>query len=93
MQVDGQGRDIFKDPATGAGKRSAKGRLAVLGGMDGSMALVQQATTDQEASSRLCTVFDDGRFLGTPRALTGVRAQLRESWDLWVNTAVRRGAA
>lgn len=80
VQVDGEGRDIFKDPVTGAGKRSARGRLAVLGGMDGSMELVQQARPDQEANSRLHTVFDDGQFVGEAASLADVRAQLRASW-------------
>lgn len=80
VQVDGRGLDIFKDPITGAGKKSAKGRLAILGGMDGSMALVQQATADQEASSRMTTVFEDGRFVGTQPSFADVRAELRASW-------------
>ncbi|GAB5895420.1 nicotinate phosphoribosyltransferase [Mycolicibacterium mageritense] len=81
VQVDGQGRDIFKDPVTDSGtKRSARGRLAVLGGMDGSLALVQQATADQEANSRLRTVFEDGVFLSVPVTFAGVRAELRASW-------------
>ncbi|WP_084182438.1 nicotinate phosphoribosyltransferase [Mycolicibacterium austroafricanum] len=87
VQVDGQGRDIFKDPATGAGKRSAKGRLAVLGGMDGSLALVQQASADQEANSRLRTVFDDGQFIAAGASLADVRAQLRRSWMRHARTA------
>jgi nicotinamide phosphoribosyltransferase len=93
VQVDGQGRDIFKDPATGAGKRSAKGRLAVLGGMDGSMALVQRATADQEANSRLRTVFDDGRFVDAPATFAKVRAELRSSWRRQCAAKARAGVA
>ncbi len=82
VQVNGQGRDIFKDPVTDSGtKRSARGRLAVLGGMDGSLALVQRATADQEANSRLRTVFEDGVFAGAT-TFAGVRAELRASWAL-----------
>lgn len=92
VQVDGQGRDIFKDPVTGAGKRSAKGRLAVLGGMDGSLTLVQQASSDQETCSRLRTVFDDGNFVGERVSLADVRAELRASWARRSAGAVR-GAA
>ena len=81
VQVDGQGRDIFKDPVTDSGtKRSARGRLAVLGGMDGSLALVQQATAGQEANSRLRTVFEDGVFVSAPVTFARVRAELRASW-------------
>lgn len=87
VQVQGRGRDIFKDPVTDSGtKRSARGRLAVLGGMDGSLALAQQATADQEANSRLRTVFEDGVFAGA-MTFAGVRAELRASWARFAATA------
>lgn len=87
VQIQGRGRDIFKDPVTDSGtKRSARGRLAVLGGMDGSLALVQQATADQEANSRLRTVFEDGVFAGAT-TFAGVRAELRASWARFAATA------
>ncbi|MFN6543878.1 nicotinate phosphoribosyltransferase [Mycolicibacterium nivoides] len=90
VQVDGRGRDIFKDPVTDSGtKRSARGRLAVLGGMDGSLALMQQATADQEANSRLRTVFEDGRFVGAA-TFAGVRAELRASWARFLAARARR---
>ncbi|QRY46133.1 hypothetical protein JVX93_04415 [Mycolicibacterium boenickei] len=90
VQVDGRGRDIFKDPVTDSGtKRSARGRLAVLGGMDGSLALVQQATADQEANSRLRTVFEDGMFVGAV-TFAGVRAELRASWARFLAAKARR---
>lgn len=90
VQVDGRGRDIFKDPVTDSGtKRSARGRLAVLGGMDGSLALVQRATADQEANSRLRTVFEDGRFVGAA-TFAGVRAELRASWARFLAARARR---
>lgn len=90
VQVNGQGRDIFKDPITGAGKRSAKGRLAVLGGMDGSMVLVQQATADQEWASRLRAVFEDGEFTGAQPSFADVRAELRASWRRFITTKALR---
>ncbi|MFA5608204.1 MAG: nicotinate phosphoribosyltransferase [Leucobacter sp.] len=89
VQVQGQGRDIFKDPITGSGKRSAMGRLAVLGGMDGSMELVQQARPDQEASSRMRVVFDDGVFVDNPATFAAVRAQLRASWTRFAAAQAR----
>ncbi|MDF3340111.1 nicotinate phosphoribosyltransferase [Mycolicibacterium septicum] len=90
VQVDGRGRDIFKDPVTDSGtKRSARGRLAVLGGMDGSLALMQQATADQEANSRLRTVFEDGRLVGAA-TFAGVRAELRASWARFLAARARR---
>lgn len=90
VQVDGQGRDIFKDPVTDSGtKRSARGRLAVLGGMDGSMSLVQQAHADQEANSRLSVVFDDGDFVRPLVSFTDVRAELRASWSRFLAAKAR----
>lgn len=90
VQVEGQGRDIFKDPVTDSGtKRSARGRLAVLGGMDGSLVLQQQATADQEANSRLRPVFEDGRFVGAA-TFAAVRAELRASWARFLAGKARR---
>jgi len=62
-EVDGEGRDLFKDPVTDSGvKKSAKGRLAVLYGDDGELTLVNQATPEQEAMSALQPVWRDGQF-------------------------------
>ena len=61
--MDGEGRDLFKDPVTDSGvKKSAKGRLAVLYGDDGELTLVNQATPEQEAMSALQPVWRDGQF-------------------------------
>lgn len=91
VQVNGVGRDIFKDPKTGAGKRSAKGRLSVRRRMNGSLYLVQQATAEQERGSELLTVFEDGAFTaGLQQSLADVRATLRYSWSLW-NRAIEAG--
>lgn len=92
VQVAGQGCDIFKDPVTGAGKRSAKGRLSVRNRMDGQMYLVQQATEDQEAGSLLTTVFDDGEFVGAHPTFAGVRNRLRNSWLRFLAPDDRRKA-
>lgn len=95
VQNNGQGRDIFKDPATGAGKRSAKGRLAVLAGADGALTLVQQATAEDEERSELRIVFDDGQFVRHPYhrpTFADVRAELRASWQRFVAAGQRRTA-
>lgn len=67
-QVNGEGRDLFKDPVTDrvdgvSIKKSAKGRLAVLPDDTYGMVLVEQATPEQEAASLLTTVFRDGEVL------------------------------
>jgi nicotinamide phosphoribosyltransferase len=63
VQINGEGKDIFKDPVTDGGvKKSAKGRLAVL--RDGNDVItVNQATPEEEAKSILQPVWEDGEFL------------------------------
>lgn len=67
-KVDGEDRDLFKDPVTDDGvKRSAVGRIAVLrrsgatlADDSGELYLVSPATPEQERDSLLRTVFFDG---------------------------------
>lgn len=59
-QVDGVGRDIFKDPITDSGlKKSAKGLLRVEREGD-DYVLYDQQTAEQEKQGALVTVFEDG---------------------------------
>jgi nicotinamide phosphoribosyltransferase len=81
--VDGQGRDLFKDPVTDDGtKRSARGRLAVV--QEGEvLRLINSATPADEARSLLQPVWQDGKFLRryTFREITqriGIRKLLPE---------------
>lgn len=76
VQINGEGRDIFKNPVTDGGiKKSAKGRLAVL--RDGNdIITVNQATPEEEAKSILQPVWENGRFL-RPWFLEEVRANAR----------------
>jgi nicotinamide phosphoribosyltransferase len=63
-KVLGEGRDLHKSPVTGNGmKTSAKGRLAVLRESSGKLALINQASPDQEMMSLLQPAWRDGRFL------------------------------
>jgi len=65
VEVDGVGRNIFKDPKTDDGtKRSAKGRLSLLPDGDG-MRMVEEATPEDEAASLLQPVWCDGEFVRT----------------------------
>ncbi|MBX9641467.1 MAG: nicotinate phosphoribosyltransferase, partial [Mycobacteriaceae bacterium] len=87
VQVDGQGRDILKDPITDDGsKKSATGRLAVRRRSDGRPYLIEHA--DDEADDELKIVFEDGKLLRT-QSFADVRANLwRESVirDHWAST-------
>jgi len=64
VQINGEGKAIYKDPKTDDGlKKSAKGRLAVLLDEQGEMALINEATPQQEAASLLRPVWRDGDFV------------------------------
>lgn len=74
-EVDGEGLDIFKDPATDSGtKKSAKGLLRVEK-EDGRFVLYDQQTPEQEAQGELKTVFKDGKLV-KETTLEEVRATL-----------------
>jgi len=61
-QVDGQAREIFKDPKTDKGdKKSAKGLLRVEKSKNGFI-LYDQQTKAQESQGELTTVFENGRM-------------------------------
>lgn len=62
VEVNGEGREIFKDPVTDDGvKKSAKGLLSVNRSVDKYM-LIDQCSKEEEMSGELVTIFDDGRF-------------------------------
>lgn len=62
-QVNGVGRELFKDPLTDSGtKRSAKGLLRVEHSPDG-FELFDQQSPDQEQHGALQTVFENGQLL------------------------------
>jgi len=74
-QVDGKGRDIFKDPITDSGlKKSAKGLLRVEL-EDGDSVLYDQQTPEQEKHGALEVVFEDGELL-VNESLTEIRERL-----------------
>lgn len=64
-QVNGEGREIFKDPKTDDGvKKSLKGLICVTGGLKGAeYKAVDQASKEQEAIGCLETVFEDGKLI------------------------------
>ncbi|MCP5006664.1 MAG: nicotinate phosphoribosyltransferase [Planctomycetes bacterium] len=62
-QVNGEGREIFKDPVTDDGmKKSAKGLLRV-DKVDGQYVLSDQVTPEEEKGGELTTVFINGKLL------------------------------
>lgn len=78
-QIDGNGVDLYKDPVTDdGGKKSAKGRLAVLRGDMDQLVLVNQATKAQEDATELRTVFYNGN-LENYESFDTIRARARES--------------
>lgn len=61
--VNGEGREIFKDPATDTGtKKSARGLLRV-DKVDGEYVLRDQVTWEEEAGGELETIFKDGKMV------------------------------
>ena len=68
--VNGKPREIYKDPKTGAGKKSAKGLLAVVTNADGELALREQVPYDEYMqdveNDAMETVFLDGKHLVKP---------------------------
>lgn len=62
-KIKGEPRNLFKNPITDTGKRSATGRLAVRTMMNGELYLVEHADAEQEARQRLELVFEDGKIV------------------------------
>ena len=63
-RVNGEGRDLFKNPKTDDGvKKSARGRLSVVKDWNGKLAVNEQVTPTQEAMSLLQPVWRDGAFI------------------------------
>ena len=78
VEVNGEGREIFKDPITDDGvKKSAKGLLRVAGD-ETCMLLEDQCTWEHEATGKLQTIYKDGEF-SNQTTLTEIRERLRNS--------------
>jgi nicotinamide phosphoribosyltransferase len=76
--VDGEARNIFKDPITDNGtKKSAKGMIAVIKSSEGEYSYVDEVTTDtlNEFECQLVTVFKDGNALNT-QSLSEIRGRI-----------------
>lgn len=79
-EVNGEGRDIFKDPKTDDGtKKSAKGLMQVYRDpATGKLALKDQCTWEEEGQGELKTVFKDGK-LTKEWTLAELRERLRQN--------------
>lgn len=63
--VNGEGREIYKDPKTGDGmKKSARGLLRV-DLIDGKYVLKDRCTAEEEAGGELQTIWEDGKWVKT----------------------------
>lgn len=87
-EVNGAGRDIFKDPKTDDGtKKSAKGLMQVYRNEStGNLELKDQCSWEEEAEGELKTVFKDGKLL-KDWTLSEVRERVKEQID---STAIVR---
>ena len=75
-QVNGEEREIFKDPVTDTGfKKSAKGRLMVCKDQNGVLKLEDQCLTEDEREGELITVFYNGS-LTSVTSLETIRKRL-----------------
>ena len=61
IQIDGQWRDVYKQPVTDSGKHSKRGRLAVIQGANGVQTIRADALNDQ--TDLLRPVFRNGKLL------------------------------
>jgi len=77
-EVDGEGRNIYKDPITDDGtKKSAKGLIKITK-EGGVYALHDQVSWAEERTGELREVFRDGKLL-VDEKLSDIRARVRES--------------
>ena len=60
-EINGKGIEIFKDPKTDSGKKSAKGLLKVIKDSEGEYLLLDQQSDDN--GGELNTIFEDGEFM------------------------------
>lgn len=75
--INDEPHNIFKNPITDNGlKKSATGRLAVHAGMNGKLVLTEKATPEQEETSLLQPVWENGKFL-RKQTFSDVRATLK----------------
>lgn len=76
VQINGEPKEIFKDPKTGDGmKKSARGLLRV-DKVDGQLVLRQCVTKEEEAGGELITIFENGKVMNLS-SLQEIRNRLK----------------
>lgn len=76
-EVNGEAREIFKDPVTDDGtKKSLKGLLCVYMDNDGAITVKDQCSAEEERCGLLTTVFEDGDLV-EDTALCDIRELVR----------------
>ena len=79
VEVNGEGREIFKDPITDDGvKKSAKGLLHVTKSNENGYMLVDKVTWDNEKNGELQAIYINGQF-ENQTTLTEIRERLKNS--------------
>jgi nicotinamide phosphoribosyltransferase len=80
VEVNGEGREIFKDPITDDGtKKSATGLLFVgRGDNSGELRLFDKVTWETESKGQLKTLYKDGKFYMNT-TLTQIKEKLKET--------------
>ena len=77
VEVEGKGREIFKDPITDDGtKKSATGLLWVDKNTDGEYVLFDKVTWEGENKGYLQTIYKDGKYFNET-TLTNIREKLK----------------
>jgi nicotinamide phosphoribosyltransferase len=82
VEVDGEGREIFKDPITDDGtKKSATGLLCVKKDMDDKYYLIDKVTWEGENTGNLQSIYEEGVFYNQT-TLTEIRGKLGKLVEL-----------
>lgn len=88
--VNGEAREIFKDPATDDGtKKSAKGLMAHFVDESGNWTFKDQATVEEEADTALVTIYRNGETF--TESGDDVLARIESYVDRTVKEAVSKG--
>ena len=77
VRIDGQWKEVFKDPITSRSKRSKKGRLALIKDSNGQLETIKEDLLDDVKHNLLEDVFIDGKLLRED-SLTDIRG--RTGW-------------